>query len=68
MGRTHDAHVDALAELVERARHAYWLNPEAKEHWGTGDSAAPDYAEVIDMFECRNATQLGTVIADLLPI
>ncbi|GAA13232.1 vWA domain-containing protein [Gordonia alkanivorans] len=64
----HDAHVDALAELVERARHAYWLNPEAKEHWGTGDSAATDYAEVIDMFECRNATQLGTVIADLLPI
>ena len=64
----HDAHVDALAELVDRARHAYWLNPEAKEHWGTGDSAATDYAEVIDMFECRNATQLGTVIADLLPI
>ncbi|MBY4573916.1 hypothetical protein ACN94_09995 [Gordonia paraffinivorans] len=64
----HDAHTDALAELVERARHAYWLNPEAKEHWGTGDSAAPDYAEVIDMFECRNATQLGTVIADLLPV
>ena len=64
----HDAHVDALAELVERGRHAYWLNPEAKEHWGTGDSVATDYAEVIDMFECRNATQLGTVIADLLPI
>ncbi|WP_232717685.1 vWA domain-containing protein [Gordonia metallireducens] len=64
----HDAHVDALAELVDRARHAYWLNPEAREHWGTGDSAATDYAEVIDMFECRNATQLGTVIADLLPI
>ncbi|ATD71557.1 VWA domain-containing protein [Gordonia amicalis] len=64
----HDAHADALAELVERARHAYWLNPEAKEHWGTGDSVATDYAEVIDMFECRNATQLGTVIADLLPV
>ncbi|MEO9327428.1 vWA domain-containing protein [Gordonia aurantiaca] len=64
----HDPHIDALAELVERARHAYWLNPEAKEHWGTGDSAAPDYAEIIDMFECRNATQLGTVIADLLPV
>ncbi|MGW9263357.1 vWA domain-containing protein [Gordonia terrae] len=64
----HDPHADALGELVDRARHAYWLNPEAKQHWGTGDSAATDYADVIDMFECRNATQLGTVIADLLPI
>jgi uncharacterized protein with von Willebrand factor type A (vWA) domain len=64
----HDPHADALAELVDRARHAYWLNPEAKQHWGTGDSAATDYADVIDMFECRNATQLGSVIADLLPI
>ncbi|WP_238419957.1 VWA domain-containing protein [Gordonia sp. 'Campus'] len=64
----HDPHADALRELVQRARHAYWLNPEAEQHWGTGDSIATDYAEVIDMFECRNAGQLGTVIADLLPI
>ncbi|AFA73988.1 VWA domain-containing CoxE-like protein [Gordonia polyisoprenivorans VH2] len=59
---------ELLAQLVERARHAYWLNPEAGAEWGTGDSAADDYAEVIDMFECRNARQLATVIADLLPV
>ena len=53
---------------MERARHAYWLNPEAHGDWGTGDSAADDYAEIIDMFECRNATQLSAVIADLLPV
>ena len=64
----HDTALGALRELVERARHAYWLNPEAQAHWGTGDSAADVYAEAIDMFECRNATQLGRVIADLLPI
>lgn len=57
-----------LRELAERARHAYWLNPEAQHLWGTGDSAADDYAEVIEMFECRNATQLSKVIADLLPV
>lgn len=59
---------ELLAELVERARHAYWLNPEKGGDWGTGDSAADEYAEVIDMFECRNASQLATVIADLLPV
>ena len=64
----HDASEDSLRELVERARHAYWLNPEAHGDWGTGDSAADDYAEIIDMFECRNATQLSAVIADLLPV
>lgn len=64
----HDPRLSALAELVERARHAYWLNPEAQRHWGVGDSVADRYAEVIEMFECRNATQLARVIADLLPV
>lgn len=64
----HDPRLGALRELTERARHAYWLNPEARRNWGTGDSAATEYAEVIEMFECRNATQLGRAIADLLPV
>ncbi|MFW0786780.1 VWA domain-containing protein [Gordonia sp. CPCC 206044] len=69
-GRTnyHDPRLGALRELTERARHAYWLNPEARRNWGTGDSAADEYADVIEMFECRNATQLGRAIADLLPV
>ncbi|MGW5523262.1 vWA domain-containing protein [Gordonia sp. NPDC003950] len=62
------ARVELLAQLVERARHAYWLNPEEGRDWGTGDSAADEYAEVIDMFECRNATQLAKVIGELLPV
>lgn len=69
-GRTnfHQPRADMLQELVDRARHAYWLNPEAEQVWGTGDSAATDYADVIEMFECRNATQLARAIADLLPV
>ncbi|MEE4024703.1 VWA domain-containing protein [Gordonia sp. PKS22-38] len=69
-GRTnyHDPRLDSLRDLVDRARHAYWLNPEARRNWGVGDSAATEYAEVIEMFECRNATQLGRAIADLLPV
>jgi len=64
----HDARLDALGELVDRVRNSYWLNPEAESVWGTGDSAAPHYAQVIQMYECRNVTQLGEVIADLLPV
>lgn len=60
--------VDSLAALRERVRNAYWLNPERRENWDTGDSIAGRYGEVIDMYECRNAEQLGRVIANLLPV
>ncbi|MBT0565417.1 VWA domain-containing protein [Williamsia sp. CHRR-6] len=64
----HDARYEALRALVDRARHAYWLNPEARDLWGSGDSVADNYASIIEMHECRNAGQLGRVIADLLPV
>lgn len=32
-----DARIDALSELVDRVRNSYWLNPEARSVWGTGD-------------------------------
>ncbi|WP_454165620.1 vWA domain-containing protein [Gordonia iterans] len=60
--------VEALAKLRERVRNAYWLNPERKENWDTGDSIASKYGEVIEMYECRNAEQLGQVIGNLLPV
>ncbi|GAC81388.1 hypothetical protein SAMN04488550_3078 [Gordonia malaquae] len=61
-------HVDSLAKIRDKVRNAYWLNPERKEHWDSGDSAASTYGDAIDMFECRNVDQLGRVIADLLPV
>jgi uncharacterized protein with von Willebrand factor type A (vWA) domain len=54
-----------LAALLKRARHAYWLNPEPRRQWGSGDSAADDYSELIEMVECRNAEQLTDFIARL---
>ncbi len=60
--------VDALERLRDRVRNAYWLNPERRELWDTGDSIAGKYGEAIDMFECRNAEQLAQVIANLLPV
>ncbi|MFW0791874.1 vWA domain-containing protein [Gordonia sp. CPCC 205333] len=64
----HHPRTESLRELTERVRHAYWLNPEEKSNWGVGDSEADEYADVIEMHECRTANQLGKVIADLLPV
>jgi uncharacterized protein with von Willebrand factor type A (vWA) domain len=52
---------------VQRARHAYWLNPEPEAYWGSGDSATRAYADVIEMVECRNAVQLEDFVQRLLP-
>ncbi|GAB10738.1 hypothetical protein GOARA_062_00060 [Gordonia araii NBRC 100433] len=59
---------ESLQTLTEKVRHSYWLNPERREEWGSGDSDADVYAEIIDMYECRNAEQLARVIGDLLPV
>ncbi|WP_280336789.1 vWA domain-containing protein [Nocardia wallacei] len=63
-----DPALGTLEELVRVAKHAYWLNPESEKMWGTGDSAAKRYAEVIEMHECRSARQLTTVVSRLLPV
>lgn len=61
-----DPGLDRLRELAGRARHAWWLNPEHARQWGTGDSAAPAYAEVVPMVECRNLTQLTEFVHDIV--
>ena len=54
-----------LADVVRRSRSAHWLNPEPRRLWGSGDSAADRYGEVIDMVECRNAAQLADFVTTL---
>ena len=63
-----DPNLPAVRHLAQRARRVYWLNPEGRSQWGTGDSAAPAYAELVEMRECRNAQQLGALITRLLPV
>jgi uncharacterized protein with von Willebrand factor type A (vWA) domain len=55
-----------LKRLSGSARHSWWLNPEHRRHWDTGDSAASRYGEVVPMVECRNLTQLGEFVHDIL--
>ncbi|HEX2892472.1 MAG TPA: VWA domain-containing protein [Marmoricola sp.] len=60
-----DLAMPVVADLVKSARHAWWLNPEAPHHWGTGDSAAQEYSALMPMVECRNLVQLGQFVHDL---
>ncbi|WP_053659457.1 VWA domain-containing protein [Streptomyces sp. MMG1121] len=63
-----DPNLAAVREVARRARRVYWLNPEPRDRWGTGDSAAPGYADLVEMHECRTARQLSALIARLLPV
>ncbi|MER6947234.1 VWA domain-containing protein [Nonomuraea sp. NPDC000554] len=57
--------LDVLKSLTARCRHAYWLNPEPRRQWDTGDSIASDYGAVVPMHECRNIAQLAAFIETL---
>ncbi|NDK25501.1 VWA domain-containing protein [Streptomyces sp. TR1341] len=63
-----DPNLPAVREIARRARRVYWLNPEPAGQWGTGDSAAPAYADLVEMHECRTARQLGELVGRLLPV
>jgi uncharacterized protein with von Willebrand factor type A (vWA) domain len=62
-----DPNLAALRRFLAPARHAYWLNPERTALWSTGDSAAHAYADLIEMYECRNVRQLSDLVTRLLP-
>ncbi|GAA3436339.1 vWA domain-containing protein [Kutzneria kofuensis] len=63
-----DPRLATLAHLLAPARRAFWLNPERRSLWSTGDSAAHEYAQVVEMHECRNARQLGALVSRLIPV
>ncbi|MGY0488153.1 vWA domain-containing protein [Streptomyces sp. WG-D5] len=58
----------ALRRIARAARRTYWLNPEPRSQWDTGDSAAATYGDVVEMYECRNARQLSALVGRLLPV
>lgn len=60
-----DLALPVLRTTVGRAKHAYWLNPERRSSWDTGDSRASEYGEVVPMVECRNLAQLAAFVRDL---
>ncbi|KRC52958.1 MULTISPECIES: VWA domain-containing protein [unclassified Nocardioides] len=60
-----DLHEDTLRRLTGAVKRSFWLNPEHERNWGTGDSAAPTYGEIVPMIECRNLVQLQEFVHDL---
>ena len=55
----HSSQSWVISEIHKKARHVYWLNPEPRAYWDTGDSIVGEYGAHCDgTFECRNLRQL----------
>ena len=55
-----------LDALRKRAKHLYWLNPEPRGYWDTGDSVIAEYAPFCDgVYECRNLRQLERFVSTI---
>jgi hypothetical protein len=62
----HASQAWVLAEVAKKARHLYWLNPEPRSYWDTGDSIVGQYAAHCDgAYECRNLKQLERFVEQL---
>ena len=56
-----------IKEMRQKARHVYWLNPEPRAYWDTGDSVVGEYGVHCDgTFECRNLRQLERFVDHLV--
>ena len=62
----HSSAAWVVGEVAGRARHVWWLNPEPRAYWDTGDSVVSQYGAHCDgVFECRNLTQLEHFVEQL---
>jgi uncharacterized protein with von Willebrand factor type A (vWA) domain len=56
-----------LKEMRHKARNVFWLNPEPRSYWDTGDSIVGEYATHCDgVFEVRNLRQLEAFVDHLV--
>ncbi len=63
----HASQAWTLNEMRKRARRLYWLDPEPRGYWDTGDSIVSEYAKYCDAaFECRNLRQLQHFVAAVI--
>jgi uncharacterized protein with von Willebrand factor type A (vWA) domain len=62
----HASQAWVVKELQARARHVYWLNPEPRAYWNSGDSIVGEYAvHCDDVVECRTLRQLEQFVGEL---
>ena len=56
-----------IKEMQHKARKVFWLNPEPRSYWDTGDSIVGEYATYCDgTFEVRNLRQLEAFVENLV--
>jgi uncharacterized protein with von Willebrand factor type A (vWA) domain len=62
----HASHSWVVKEIQKKARHVYWLNPEPRAYWDSGDSIVGEYAiHCDDVVECRTLRQLERFVGEL---
>lgn len=62
-----DPQVSCLADIAQRSRAVYWLNPLATRFWGSRECAMLSYApHCTASYECRNLAQLEAFVQRLL--
>jgi len=62
----HASQAWVVKEMAAVARHVYWLNPEPRSYWNTGDSIVGEYGRHTDgVYECRNLRQLESFVEKL---
>ena len=63
----HASQAWTLAEMRKRARRLFWLDPEPRGYWDTGDSIISEYAPYCDgVYEVRNLRQLHKFVEDVV--
>jgi len=61
-----DPAAEALAEIQRRAGEVYWLNPEPRRTWDSGDSVISRYAPFCGRVEeCRSLRQIADFVRSL---
>ena len=56
-----------VKELESKARKVFWLNPEPRSYWDTGDSIVSEYSTYCEgTFEVRNLRQLEAFVENLV--
>lgn len=63
----HDPNPAALARIASVSRSVYWLNPERRRYWDTGDSVMAVYAAVCDeIHEVRSLRHLERFVEQVV--
>jgi uncharacterized protein with von Willebrand factor type A (vWA) domain len=56
-----------IKAISQKARSVFWLNPEPRSYWDTGDSIVSEYGQHCNgTFECRNLRQLEAFVDNLV--